>query len=488
MKGFNCTSVFVVCLLLAPALARAEAPRLQSSRGTGGSSSKAATATGCADVSWLVPGKPPRFLTDVDQAKGSGDCQFHEFAAQNFFALALGASPAIKTWLPATQVFPAAGATVCGAAAALGSGVRPFLKKSPPTAVGDIPQASGQPLVDQNGRYVQYEIRVNPQLCQVVSRCQLYNKNCITAAAAVTPVFRFPAGDAQTPGVAEVKLAWRVMETCDLPDSPSAGCKKDSLADFLILKGITVEQYSPKQPEAVTVTLGLVGFHLIQKTATHHEYVWSTWEHVSNAPVCAGSDNSVCMDPSAASAASIGTASGWSLASPPASTDSRCDPVNIQDPVDGVPANCANTSYYPGKDTANQPRTQACRFLPCGGGNQSEIASLNKAIREKLAGNLWSRYFLVGTLWGKTPPSPEPLTGNPQEDPAGSVLLANTTMETYVQQTKNCFFCHRNGPAGTNIDFTHSLVRSTQSADACPVDLNTCANPPVIQPIRSSRP
>jgi hypothetical protein len=467
MKGFDRLAVLAVCLLLTPALARA-------------------ATNGCADVSWLDPGKPPRFLNDVDQAKGSGDCQFHEFAAQNFFALALGASPAIRTWPPANQVFPAEGATMCGAAAALGTGVRPFLKKTPPPGVGDIPQASGQPLVDQNGRYVQYEIRVNPQLCEVVSRCQLYNQNCVTAAAAVKPVFRFPAGDAQTPGVAEVKLAWRVMETCDLPDSPSTGCKKDKLTDFLILKGITVEQYSPRKPEAVTVTLGLVGFHLIQKTATHHEYVWSTWEHVSNAPVCAGSDNSVCMDPSAASA-SIGTASGWSLASPPASTDSRCDPVNNQDPVDGVPANCANTSYYPGKDKANQPRTQACRFLPCGGGNQSEIASLNKAIRAKLGSNLWSRYFLVGTLWGKTPPSPEPLDNNPQEDPAGSLVLANTTMETYVQQTKNCFFCHRNGPAGTNIDFTHSLVRATQAADACPVDLNTCssASPKLLQ---SSRP
>ncbi len=481
MKGFDRISMLFVCLTLATVPANADAPRLQASHGAGGISSKTATASGCSDVSWLDPQKPPRFLADVNQAAGSGSCQFHEFAAQNFFALALGASPAIRTWPTALQVFPDEGATVCGSAAALGAGVRPFLKKNPPPTVGDIPQASGQPLVDQNGRYVQYEIRVNPRFCEVVSRCQLYNKKCVTAAAAVKPVFRFPAGDAQTPGVAEVKLSWRVMETCNLPDSPPAStCKKDNLADFLTIKGISIEPYSPKNAGAVSVTLGLVGFHLIQKTATHPEYVWSTWEHVSNAPVCAGSDNSVCQDPSAASA-SIGTASGWSLASPPA--PQPCDPAKDK--------GCANAAYYTtpaqGVVDPSQPPTQVCRFLPCGGGDQTEIASLNKAIRAKLAGNLWSRYFLVGTLWGKNPPSPEPLDGNPQEEPAGSLVLANTTMETYVQDTKNCFFCHRNGPAGTNIDFTHSLVRATQAADACPVDLNTCASS-TPQPIRSSRP
>lgn len=482
MKGFHCVSTLAVCLLLATTPARSDAPHFQASHGAD------ATATGCSDVSWLNPQTPPRFLADISQAAGSGDCQFHEFAAQNFFALALGASPAIRTWPTALQVFPAEGATVCGTPAALGAGVRPLLRKSPPPTVGAIPQASGQPLVDQDGRYVQYEIRVNPQLCRVVSSCQLYNKNCVTAAVAAKPVFRFPAGDAQTPGVAEVKLAWRVMETCNLPDSPPAGtCKKDNLADFLTLPGITVKPYSPKNAGAVTVTLGLVGFHLIQKTATHPEYVWSTWEHVSNAPVCAGVDNTACQDPSAASA-SIGTSSGWSLANPPASTDPQCG-SSQNPPV----ANCANTAYYnppPGSEVdPAQPRTQVCRFFPCGNGNQSDLASLNKAIRAKLTGNLWSRYFLVGTLWGQAPPNPDPPSDNPAEPPAGSVDLANTTMETYVQDTKNCFFCHRNGPAGTNVDFTHSLVRATQAADACPSTVNfaTCASS-TPQPIRTSRP
>lgn len=471
MKGFDRLCVLVVCLLLTPAVAR---------------------AAGCSDVSWLDPGKAPRFLADVDQAAGSGNCQFHEFAAQNFFALALGSSPAIRTWPTALQVYPAEGATTCGAPAPLGSTVGPLLRKGPSSAVGEIIQASTQPLVDQNGRYVQYEIRVNPRFCEVVSRCQLYNKDCATKAAATDVDFRFPAGDAYTPGVAEVKIAWRVMETCDLPDSPQgSACKKDNLADFLTLKNITIKPYSPKNPGEVKVTLGLVGFHLIQKTATHPEYVWSTWEHVSNAPVCAGADNTACQDPSAASA-SIGTASGWSLASPPASTDPQCgvivsDPAANFDQNPPVP-NCANISYYTKPEGStdgvdpNQPKTQTCRTFPCGGGDQADLASLNKALRAKLAGHLWSRYFLVGTLWGQ---QPLPTDRTVQVPAAGSVILGNTTMETFVQPNKNCFFCHR----GASPDFVHSMVRS-QQAGSCPatVDFTTCAGAPAIQPIHSSRP
>lgn len=484
MNGFQRIPGLAVCLLLSAAVARAEAPRLQASHGA------AKAAAGCAGVSWLDPRQPPAFLTDVGQAAGSGDCQFHEFASQNLFALVLGPSPAIRTWPTAEQVFPttAEGPTTC-ASAPLGSTVGPLLRKVSAAAtavgVGEIIQATGEPLVDQDGRYVQYEIRVNPQLCEVVSRCQLYKKQCVAKALGANPAFRFPAGDAKTPGVAEVKLAWRVMETCDLPDSPSK-CKKDNLTDFLTVKQ-TVEPYSPKNQGAMKVTLGLVGFHLIQKTPSRPEFVWATWEHVSNAPVCAGVDNSVCQDPSAASAA-IGTASGWSLANPPASNEPNCKEAN--------PPNCANQAYYNKEAASQQPTTQVCRVYPCGSGDQSDIASLNKAIRAKLGGNVWSRYFLVGTLWGNKFDPAAPLPNEPVA--AGSIYLANTTMETFIQVVQeppvpqSCFACHRYQAQGTNLDFTHSLVRAQQPRAGqqwpdCPVDINTCAAVTTPGTVRSSQ-
>src|SRR5262245_54414096 len=186
----------------------------------------APAAAQCTNVSWLNPASPPPFLTDISQAPGSGFCQFEEFSSWNFAALTLGAAPGFAAWPSSEQAYPASGTPQCGTPRPLGTGLRHKLAKTaaPGTALGDILEATGQPLVDQNGRYVQFEVRVDPTMCQAVSSCQLYTQSCITSAAAAN--YMFPAGvkgttpQNSTPGIAEVKLAWRVMETCNLPDSP----------------------------------------------------------------------------------------------------------------------------------------------------------------------------------------------------------------------------------------------------------------------------
>jgi hypothetical protein len=144
-------------------------------------------------------------------------------------------------------------------------------------------------------------------------------------------------------------------------------------------------------------------------------------------------------------------------------------------------ANCFNEPY---NSATPQSKTEACRFLPCGGGDQTEIAALNKAIRTKLIGKVWDNYFLVGTVWGKATAAP---TG--PSDSAGSVALANTAMETYFQSTQlNCFICHNSAPSSAtpnpydpkapgfvNLDFVHSLIRAQQTGPKhCPVDFGTC--------------
>jgi hypothetical protein len=466
-------------LLILTGTAGADAPKLQPSHGKAAAASRATAATSgsCTNVSWLNPTTPPPFLTDINQAAGTGDCQFQEFASQNFFALVLGASPAFATWPVGDQVYPADGAPNCSTPEPLGRHLTTLLKKVPPHALhfnsiavaNDILQAFGGPLVDQNGRYLQYEYRVNPVFCQTITSCQLYTQSCVDAALTANPAFLFPAGSQQTPGVAEVKLSWRVLETCKLPDSPSP-CTPDDPTRFFVVPNVTVSPYSPKNTGSVTVNLGLTGFHLIQKTASHPEFIWATWEHLSNDPVCAGSDNSQCQDPSAPRDG-VSTASGWSAANPPANPSSQCSGST-------PPANCANLAYYnppQGSEVdPNQPITQACRVEPCGGGDQALIASLNGAIRGKLPpASVWWNYFLVGTLWSSVPGS--------DNHPAGSVDLANTTMETYVQGAgSSCFSCHNSGASGgfsegfVNLDFAHSLIHAQQPGSACTVNFSTC--------------
>lgn len=477
-------SASLVTLFAAVFPVLAKGPGLMPSHaGTGGTDA-------CSDVSWLDPKKAPAFLNDVNQAKGTGDCQFHEFAAQNFFALMLDNAAGARSWPRADQVYRSSGAPNC-TGVPVGGGLTTVLalnglRKTGP--VDRILEAIRGPLVDQNGRYLQFEIRLNPLLCQTVSQCQLYTQKCRDAAAVPAANFRFPAGSSKAPGVAELKIAWRVLETCNLPDSPpESKCKPDDPKQFLTISGVPVKPYSPKNEGQVEVTLALVGLHLIQKTPDHHEFIWSTWEHVSNAPVCDGSDNKTCQDPSKTSSG-ISTVSGWSLAHPPAEKSPPCPAKSSDTPA--VP-NCANFSYYTAPDVGKgivdpkQPITQVCRIFPCGDGDQAEIASLNEAMRGKLAGTVWANYFLVGTLWSSKPPA-EPLMA------AGSVKLANTTMEPYIQGSRqdprNCFSCHDAEPvAGQQIDFVHSVVRALQAGSACTVDFNTCASPAQVQTVRSSK-
>lgn len=469
-------------LLLGPACAPDAAA-------AGSAHTTAPAPAACNNTSWLNPPTPPSFLTDVNQAQGSGDCQFHEFASQNFFSLVLGNSPNFESWPTSDQVYPASGPPICSGAP-LASSLRHIINKVPPArlrasgaSIGDILQASGQPLVDQNGRYVQFEVRENPTLCQAVTSCQLYTTSCVKAAYSANPAFRFPSGNNQTPGVTELKLAWRVMETCNLPDSPP-GCKPDNLAEFFWVPNVTVNPYSPKWPKAVTVTVGLIGFHLIQKTPSHPEFIWATWEHISNDPVCPGSDNSTCQDPSKATGG-VGTASGWSLVNPSIQPQPGCPSLNNAPNSQNPSAQgCLNVSYYnPPQGSSidpNQPRSQVCRLFPCGNGDsldQSDVASLNQAIRAKLVGNVWWNYYLVGTLWASQPPTADPVP------PAGGLNLANTTMETFFQANQggadnfNCFTCHNFSPSSQfgNLDFVHSVEFAQQAGSTCTVNFGSCA-------------
>lgn len=452
----------------------------------------AAAAAPCNDVSWLNPPNPPVFLTDINQAPGTGNCQFEEFASWNFMALVLGDNPRFESWPTAEQVFRASGQPICSGAA-LGSDLSPIIQQTGKTLqLNSIIEATGQPMVDQHGRYVQYEIRVDPVLCASISSCQLYTQSCVNAAAA-SSTFRWPSGTAGTttpgsgsPGVGELKLAWRVMETCNLPDSPRGNCQPDDLDEFFWVGGITIDDYSPKLEGPVSnVTIGLVGFHLIQKTPSRPEFVWATWEHISNDPVCPGSDNSLCLDPSHATGG-VGTASHWSFYNPDVTPSPEVNnPPACPDPtlsLTPTQANCFNQPYYDSKNPQTQPDTETCRLDPCGGGDQTDVADLNEAIRTKLAGNVWWNYFLVGTVWGNSTAAP---TG--PSDSAGSIYLANTTMETYFQTTAttsnqfNCFTCHSSTPFGTisggtvNVDFVHSLIDAQQTQPvSCGADLNSC--------------
>jgi hypothetical protein len=392
-------------------------------------------------VSWFTN---PSIPTEVSGGQNADNCAFHQLAWQAFAALIQPTSGAsgplvFETWMPDYGVFVTSGSptpwgqdpiTPCSnddPTARSRFVFQPRIAKTVDSALNpnSTTQATGQPLYDQNSNVVYYEAWMNKTEYDFITGCQFYNQGCINAA---------PSGISLPSGTIELKTAWRI-----LPGGPSPS--------YYSVQGQIGSNCQ-------TVTLGLVGFHLVISTPDHPEFIWATFEHKSNAPDCP-----------------TGTApsGGWSFFNPNCMQNGKPCPTN----------------------QPNVIPTQVCRVTPWGGGdsqNVTNIQSINQSIystMQKLAavdpaqyGDLatWSNYELTGNLWtnqGQLPPS--------SANFKGSTLNANTTMETFAQNTgglTNCFSCHQmqgafNGTAEAN--FSHFFFEAVQQGGCSNGQLpNTC--------------
>jgi hypothetical protein len=202
----------------------------------------------------------------------------------------------------------------------------------------------------------------------------------------------------------------------------------------------------------VKVDLGLVAMHILQKNARiaglQPQWIWSTFEHVDNAPVA----------------------------------KTPCDPVNPdQCKMDGtyacpaaIPQSGANYSYFnvncpecltnqPPKKSADKPhfawnpkQPYARGYLtptPDGPRFGTQVSrcwsiygltdSLNAQWRRELGhvGSVFANYMLVGSQWGFITVGPHPVQGFLPK------YMANTLIETYLQRAgdsgaSSCMACH----------------------------------------------
>ena len=185
-----------------------------------------------------------------------------------------------------------------------------------------------------------------------------------------------------------------------------------------------------------TVTVALVGLHVVGQTVNHPEFLWGTFEHKMNSP--ATPDNT--FTPSA----------------------SRKDPKSYTLYKANTPFSQANLALDPPVlrlDATSQklsPVTNVVLENQTGGENQANgpgnILVLNTQGEGFLAGqkppqSVFANYMLVGTVWMM--PNSYNVNSN-QTNAVGSVNLANATAETFVQNAKNtpisnvlnCFLCH----------------------------------------------
>jgi len=408
------TLAFLAALLWLSLLTGCAQPPEAPAASTPAAADVAAVEPCLASASWITAPHPPEEIGNGTPVAEQTNCQFYQFAWQWFLDLvqpeSSGSDERVFETLPILvphQKNQCASTAPTGkAATTLGLFVRTTKGDTEPFSFilpGEVTQAGdGDLLYDQDGNVVFYNVRYDPTECQATSSGFL-------------------------PGTMELKTSWRQITAAD--------------TDRYYSIEATVESVG-KDP----ILLGLVGFHLVRNTPTHPEFVWATFEHRDNVPDCEHPQTP--------------PASGWSF------TSAECAQCLAENGISG----CGHCKFN--QATPNTGLTGAadeiCRVFSDGTGpdetsnnvkNRANIDALNRQLvgkdgfLTKLGPDdpmsIWKNYINVGGLWtnGGT-------ASSPASNQRGSLNLANTTMETFLQSTTNCFSCHDYDPS-TPLNVSH---------------------------------
>jgi len=286
------------------------------------------------------------------------------------------------------------------------------------------------PVIDQNGKYLQYEINLNEVMYNYIVSNELYNVEGQEAFAKMGKQVDFWSGSNKDKQVGTImaKGAWKILG------------KGDDHSRFHTVEAIVFSNPGESGDGMCRLeTVGLVGFHVATKTKSAPQWVWSSFEQVDNAPE--EQDGKVPAD-----ACDKGKHYNFY----------NCDEY-------GSPTNQMAKQPW-NLDTPGQTPTQVSRVVPL----TKETKWLNQQYQEKLRqvnpDSPWQYYMLLSTQWPTKPGDP---TSFQNPDPKGSpapMVLANTTLETFTQGFvpqigTSCMDCHfsATNSVGKWTDFTYTL-------------------------------
>jgi hypothetical protein len=317
------------------------------------------------------------------------------------------------------------------------------------------------PLIDQDGNFALFDILMNRPMYDFIVENGLYSKQGqekFERPIGFPPGNNPVAGDKPEPGrmgVIMFKVSYRILD----PEKNKHLIDKFHTSDALIF--FPGPPATKTGPACVEKKLGLVGFHVGHKTRFAPQWVWTSFEHVSNVP-------DEALD---------------------GSIEKKLDRYNFFN------AKCTNDCPAV-NDTPPQPwdpdtsltfkgpyRSQVVRKRMLPGPVIDEVAKLNEAFQGLLKGTVWENYMLLTTQWPSNRACVQEVQKLEQEkkdlmtvvDPTcapAPTYLANTTLETYSQgkiplASSSCMACHGNATTkhvpATASDFTFILEKA-QSA------------------------
>jgi hypothetical protein len=296
------------------------------------------------------------------------------------------------------------------------------------------------PLVAQNGAYTRYEIHFNePEFSTLAESGWSQGRNLPDE---IHPA-HFPIGSIA------VKAAWRPLTEADTP-AVRARYYVESAEIVDAAKTLAAGRIVCTRAE-----VALVGLHIVIKTKSRPQWVWSTFEHVDNVPPAGAGD---AREPDAREAGA------------PYSYFDPSKPMKLWPPL-----GTANTLPV---DWTNPPkpdpiRMQVVRRYPI----PAETMALNRAYwaLPGVKGTVWEHYMLVAAQWptSAAPPGPDNdgaffpgrMAGPSAEDESyrstakAQENLVNTTMETYLQDLpSSCMACHQAVSNARGRDFVGILA------------------------------
>lgn len=270
----------------------------------------------------------------------------------------------------------------------------------------------------QNGRPTYYEVRLNSDEYDYIVANRLYDARAQWQFVQNGTGIHLPDGsDGKGVGAIEIKAAW-------LPLTDASLYKR-----FVTAQANIVDPATGNSTQGV---VGLVGLHIIHKTRNAQQFVWATFEQIDNAP-----------------------ALGDIGAGPYTYYNPQCQPASdrYQCNVNTKPPSCSGSACdyaAPTQIVRQQP------LLPNTGALNHYAQSL---IRSSNADSVLQYYQLVSVMWPSSSTAIDgapltPLTGGNPQPPTGTGGLANTTLETYFQDTQSyspnnpplsqpsCLACH----------------------------------------------
>jgi hypothetical protein len=332
------------------------------------------------------------------------------------------------------------------------------------------------PLIDINGNWTIFERRVNEVEAQYLRAPNgLTSQTLTTMAGQLKFISSHPNGPKFTPSAAtplgsvgsiEIKTAWRIIDR-------NAGDDPSRYFTQLAMIGVPGDLVNGRQQFCSSVTLGLVGMHIIQRNPNDSNnpqlkprWIWATFEHVDNAPMAqspcsvanaGASDCTKWLNTSSCGAATPTPGVRYSYYRP----NSSIQGSNIRPKSKGLigqptkfPWN-RRQPYAKDNTTPETAMPQATRCFSI----YKTTDQLNQQWQNalKAVGAPFQYYMLVGTQWGA---AVEPEEGQKLPSDAVPAMLSNITLETYIQLYTqstddggpgSCVGCHSFAqlPAGT---------------------------------------